>query len=319
NNTRGKNVVNEKRIDQATLKQLASGVYAWIGENGDSNAGAVITASGLVAIDAQQSAAQGRKFRLAVEKATGATVTQLINTHFHLDHTAGNVAFDDVPIFAQEKTPALMNDYMGTQGATRWNVERLDQRLRLFFGSNLDELVPPGDPLYDWFVTRVRRPGLETLELVAPNATFKDHFAYRRAEGIMHLNYVGPAHCDGEMIIHLPEQKIAFLGDLLFVGRFPWLGDCDLNSWISCLTRIRTLDLDRIVPGHGDVCTLNEVDDFRRLLVALREAVAARVDAGVSEEAAMHEVSLPQYGSLPRYREWLPSNIRSIYRYLKRG
>ena len=308
-----------KTTPQPTLRKIASGVYAWIGVNGDSNSGAITTRDGLTAIDAQQSAAQGRAFRNAIETTAGAPVTQLINTHFHLDHTAGNIAFDDVPIIAQEKTPALMNEYMGTQDTGRWSVLDLNQRLRLFFGSNFEALVPADDPLHDWFVTRVQRPELESLELVAPNNVFGESRAFARAEGVMDLRYVGPAHCDGELFIHLPEQKIAFLGDLLFVGRFPWLGDCDLNAWIGCLARISTLELDQIVPGHGDVCTLKDVADFRALLMALLDAVNSRIAIGESEESAMHNVGLPQYAHLPRYREWLPSNIRAVYRYLKQG
>jgi cyclase len=311
--------VTDKRGSQPALKEIAAGVYAWIGVHGDSNAGAVSTKDGLLAMDAQQSAAQGRAFRAAIEKAAGERVTRLINTHFHLDHTAGNVAFADIPIVAQDKTPALMNDYMGTRGMTRWRVDRLDQRLRLFFGSNFDELVPPNDPLYEWFTTRVQRPGLEDLELVAPTETFSEHVTFDRVDGRVQLDYVGPAHCDGEMIIHLPDQKIAFLGDLLFVGRFPWLGDCFLHGWIECLNKIKSLDLEHVVPGHGDVSTLREVDAFRTLLITLLDAVKAKVAGGASEDAAMREVSLPDYEGLPRYREWLPSNVRAVYRYLKQG
>jgi hypothetical protein len=47
--------------------------------------------------------------------------------------------------------------------------------------------------------------------------------------------------------------------------------------------------------------------------------VKTKVAGGASEEAAMYEVSLPHYETLPRYREWLPSNVRAIYRYLKQG
>ena len=137
--------------------------------------------------------------------------------------------------------------------------------------------------------------------------------------GIVHCNYVGPAHCDGDIVVHVPGAKAAFFGDLLFVGRFPWLGDCDLDRWIECLNRLERLDLVSVVPGHGDVCTLKEVAEFRTLLVQLRASVHSHVRSGASEEAAVKQVSLPEYEHLPRYREWLPSNIRSIYRYLKRG
>src|SRR4051794_33227284 len=106
----------------ASLKKIGNGVFAWIGANGDSNAGAVLTPGGLQAIDAQQTAALGRRFRMAIETATGCRVTGLVDTHFHLDHTAGNVAFSDVPIIAQDKTLELMRAYLGAAEHNRWLV-----------------------------------------------------------------------------------------------------------------------------------------------------------------------------------------------------
>lgn len=309
--------MNEIVKSRPQAKQIAQGVYAWIGVNGDLNAGVIDTGSGLAAIDAQQSAEQGRAFRTTIETIAGAPVTQLINTHFHLDHTAGNVAFEDVPIVAQHKTALFMNDYMGTRGLRRWNVQEANWRLRLFFGSNFNELVPADDPLYEWFLSRVQRPGLETLELLAPDQTFDEASELSWTGGTAQLNYVGPAHCDGELIVHLPEQRIAFLGDLLFVGRFPWLGDCDLSGWIACLERLQQLDLALVVPGHGDVCAPQEMATFATLLSDIRQAVEAHIRRNGSEEAAARDIVLPQYANLPRYKEWLPSNLRSVYRYLK--
>jgi cyclase len=135
----------------------------------------------------------------------------------------------------------------------------------------------------------------------------------------LRAEYWGPAHCNGDLIVYLPRQKIAFLGDLLFDGRFPWLGDCDLDGWIERLDRVISLDIDTVVPGHGGMSTLKEVAVFRDLLCALRGAASRAVSAGFSEEATVREVALPQYAVLPRYREWLPANLRASYRYLKGG
>jgi glyoxylase-like metal-dependent hydrolase (beta-lactamase superfamily II) len=110
---------------------------------------------------------------------------------------------------------------------------------------------------------------------------------------------------------------VAFLGDLLFVGRFPWLGDCDLGGWIRCLDRVLALDIETVVPGHGGLSTLKEVADFRELLAALRAGVHSAIAAGLSEDATVQEVGFPQYSAIPRYHEWLPPNLRATYRYLK--
>lgn len=304
---------------RASITQIAAGVYAWIGANGDSNAGAVVTADGLLAIDAQQTKALARTFRNAIEEASGKPTAHLINTHFHLDHTAGNVVFADVPIIAQDRTLKSMTAYLGSTPDNRWVVTDSGEKLRLFFGSNVQELVPAGDPLEQWFSSRMGGPDYEAIELVGPSETIGDHIVFQCPGDTLHAEYRGPAHCDGDLILYLPRQKIAFLGDLLFVGRFPWLGDCDLDGWIDRLDYVLSLDIDTVVPGHGGLCTLREVAAFRELLGALRAAAELALSSGFSEEATVRDVTLSQYAAMPRYREWLPANLRAAYRYLKRG
>ena len=53
------------------------------------------------------------------------------------------------------------------------------------------------------------------------------------------------------------------------------------------------------------------------MLVALRSAVDKAIKGDISEEAAVHEVKLPQYADIPRYTDWLPHNVRATYRYLR--
>src|ERR1700730_7706435 len=119
------------------------------------------------------------------------------------------------------------------------------------------------------------------------------------------LHYFGPAHCDGDIVVHLEKRRVAFLGDLLFHGRFPWLGDCDLDGLISALGRVLALDIAVVVPGHGPPATLADVARFRDMLAELRAAVDRAVKTGASEEAAVAEVALPQYAHIQRYAEWM--------------
>jgi glyoxylase-like metal-dependent hydrolase (beta-lactamase superfamily II) len=301
---------------QPTLDQIAEGVWAWIGAKGDSNAGAFLTPGGLVAVDAQQTAALAMSFRQAIERAAERPVEMLVNTHFHLDHTAGNVRFADVPILAHRKTRDLMQLYLGA-GGDAWEVSDVETKLKLFFGSNVRDLVPPGSADEAWFVQRMSGADYATIALHAPTQTFDGSFAFHLRGGEMRLDYRGPAHCDGDLIVWSPSAKVAFLGDLMFNGRFPWLGDCDLDGWIAQLDHVLTLDIEKVVPGHGPVTSLNDVAAFRDLFGALRGAVAAAIAGGVSEVAAAREVALPQYAHLPRYKEWMPLNVKAVYRYLK--
>jgi cyclase len=103
----------------------------------------------------------------------------------------------------------------------------------------------------------------------------------------------------------------------LFHGRFPWLGDCDLNGLVAALGRVLALDVAVVIPGHGPPTTLAEVARFREMLVELRAAVDCTIKAGASEAAAMQEVTLPQYAHVQRYKEWMPLDVRAAYRYLR--
>jgi cyclase len=302
---------------QPSLQQIAKGVYAWIGVDGNSNAGAVETAQGLVAIDAQQSVRLGRQFRSVAEATLTRPIVCLVNTHFHLDHTAGNVAFEGVPILAHERTLSIMTDYLGPIDAESWSISALGPKLRLFFGSNFKSLVAAGSEGERWFIDRMTGPDNETILLRPPTETFAHSFTFEMPGDRLKMEYWGPAHSDGDLVIWLENAKVAFLGDLMFHGRVPWLGDCDLDGWIDRLARVLLLDVDAVVPGHGPVATLQDVEDFRTLLMSLRSAVAAAVRNGLSEEAASIEVNLPEYRHLSRYKEWMPYNVRAVYQYLK--
>jgi cyclase len=303
--------------DQPSLQEIAEGVHAWIGANGDSNAGAIETIDGLVVIDAQQNVRLAKQFRASLQTSLSRPITCLVNTHFHLDHTAGNVAFADVPIVAHEHTGEIMETYLGASEDGEWTVSDVGAKLRLFFGSNIQDLVVPGCVEERWFVDRMSGPDYDTIVVRRPTEAFSDSITFARPHGEMRLAYWGPAHCDGDVVVWLERAKVIFLGDLMFHGRFPWLGDCDLDGWIARLGRVLSFDIDTVVPGHGPLATLKDVAEFRSLLTALRDATAATIKVGASEDAAVEMVNLPQYAAMPRYREWMPFNVRSAYRYLK--
>jgi cyclase len=299
-------------MSEARLQKVAPGVYAWIGAGGDSNAGAIETPDGLIVIDAQQNRQLGEKFRDALEVALGSPVRAVVNTHFHLDHIAGNIAFAGVPIIAHETTRRLLERELGPMRPQGVEISDTLAKIRMFFGGNFEELVPEGER--QWFVDRVG--GSRPMTILGPTETFTDRFEFELSSDRLHAEYWGPAHCDGDLVIHLETAGVAFVGDLFFHGRFPWFGDCDLNGWIARLGRVLQMDVKTIVPGHGGPATLKEVGQFHDLLVAMRNAADRAIRSGWSEDAAARNVVLPDYMTMQRYKEWMPFNIRAAYRYL---
>jgi len=299
------------------LVTVAAGVHAWIGAAGDSNAGAIETPEGVIIIDAQQYPRLAYELRAAVAERTKKPLRILVDTHCHLDHTHGNTMFADVPILAHANTLAAMNACLGPCDGPEWTITDFATKLRLLFGQNILELVPEHDSARRWFEGRIAAADYATVVIRPPNATFAGDFAFHLPDDTMRLHYFGPAHCDGDIVVHLEKRRVAFLGDLLFHNRFPWLGDCDLDGLIAALGRVLALDLAVVIPGHGPPATLADVARFRDMLVELRAAVARAIKAGHSEDAAVAEVALPQFAHVTRYAEWLPIDVRAAYRYLR--
>lgn len=301
----------------AQLQTLADGVHAWVGVGGNSNAGCIETPDGIIVIDAQQHRGLAERFRGEIESRLRKPPQIVINTHYHLDHISGNVAFDNIPIVAHDATLQKLEASLGTKTGDAWAIDDELTKIAMFFGANIQELVPADDPAWAWFKQRVAPVDYAVILVKPPTETFTDQFTFHLANETVRLPYWGPAHCVGDIPVILDKAKVAFLGDLLFCGRFPWLGDCDLNGWIGVLNHILTLDLKVVVPGHGPPATLAAVAAFRDLLGDIRGAVEGAIKSGLSEEAAVREVNLPQYAAMSRYREWMRFNVRSAYRYLK--
>jgi cyclase len=299
--------------DTPQLRSVAAGVYVWIGRGGDSNAGAVETPNGLIVIDAQQSRALGEALRDSLRASIGAPIRAVVNTHYHLDHIAGNVAFGDVPIIGHVKTLQALDRELGPFNAEAVTITDALSKIRMFFGSNFEELV--AEPQRGWFIERVG--GSAPMVVKPPTEAFADLMEFRLPADVLRLEYWGPAHCDGDVLVHLEKAGIVFLADLFFRGRFPWFGDCDLDGWIAALDRVLAMDVKTVIPGHGEPASMKEVMQFRHLLSAVRGAVRQALKSGASEDAAVAEIVLPDHAAMPRYKEWMPFNIRSAYRYLR--
>ncbi len=107
----------------------------------------------------------------------------------------------------------------------------------------------------------------------------------KRAE----LLYFGPAHTDGDAVVYFPEERVAFIGDLIFIGR-------DLlihrhkngNSFglVRVLKAILKLDAEIFVHGHGDLATKKEILE----VIQSVEEKQTRIQALVREGKTLEQV-----------------------------
>ena len=105
----------------------------------------------------------------------------------------------------------------------------------------------------------------------------------------LNLHYFGPAHTNGDIVIHLPERKIAFIGDLVFLDRDPLIhrhkGGTSFGL-IHTLNEILALDADTFISGHTDPLTK---DDIRGVLTSIKEK-QAKVKALIEQGKSLDEI-----------------------------
>lgn len=274
------------------LDQLAEGVYAAIHKAGGGaicNAGIVDLGDRTLVFDTFVAPLPAQDLRAAAEALTGRPVSTVIDSHDHNDHTWGNQAFDEATqVLSTEQTRGLIvaSQAAGDYDSLLANVEATLQTTRARFEEATDEAQRQELALWvdEYQSIADAKP---VLRVRVPNVTFTRRMSFHgtaRAAELIEL----AGHTASDVVLWLPQDGIAFLSDLLFVGCHPYLGDGDPEAMLRSLDTVAGLGPRLVVPGHGPtgkpeslalmshyVRTLNEI--ARRMVEA--EETEGRIDA----------------------------------------
>lgn len=257
-----------------TLHDLGNGTWAAINNpaakaaRSGANAGFVIGSDGVAEIDTFENVAAAQSLLDEIRKKTNLPVRFVINTHYHLDHVAGNSIFANAgaTILAQEN----VRSWERTENAK-------------FFGPK---------------ITTQQKEEVESLGL--PSVTYKDGvtlYLDRRSLVVRSL----PGHTGGDSVVYDSSANVVFCGDLFWNHTLPNLIDASTKPWIETLDKlVADYPTATFVPGHGEVGHVQDVRDFRGYLVDLRALIQKAQADGKSGDALVDAV-LPQlqqkYGS----------------------
>jgi glyoxylase-like metal-dependent hydrolase (beta-lactamase superfamily II) len=129
------------------------------------------------------------------------------------------------------------------------------------------------------------------------------------------LLYFGPAHTNGDVIVCFPEEKIAFIGDLLFLGRDPLIHRAKNGSsfgLVKVLDSLLNLDVETYLSGHNEPSTKQQI----RELKASIEEKQARIQAMVKDGKSLEKVKKAfNIAATPGDSRW-PSLVEVIYQEL---
>jgi cyclase len=291
------------------IEQLADGVYAAIvvgGSGALGNAGIVDLGDRTLVFDTFNTLAAAHELSAVAEQLTHRPATLVANSHWHGDHINGNQVFaPDADILATTRT----RDLIATKGAAELEQDRVD--VQPFMRRLEDLLANETDPTKRQLLaervadTREYMAAMPALRLRLPNVTFDQRLVMHGSSRAAELLTLGGGHTESDAFLYLPAERIAFLGDLLFVAFHPWLQDGDPQVLVHILEQLETLDLQALVPGHGAVGTPADLAALDRLA---REAVAS---GGSADQAAAFPIPAP-YDTWA-YPHFFQANMRFLY------
>jgi cyclase len=206
---------------------LNGGVY-WISGGAGANTGFIVGTSGVVVIDAKMTADSAKAVLQEIGKVTPKPVTHVILTHSDADHVNGLAGFPKgLVIIAHENCKNELKEILDGLGGA----------------------APPA-----WAALRDHLP----TQTITKNEEMT-------IDGVrLRLLHFGPAHTSGDLMVYLPDQKIAFAGDLLPApNRFPLIhrekhGASD--GWVANVKALTGLHATTYIPGHGEPQTQQVVE-----------------------------------------------------------
>jgi glyoxylase-like metal-dependent hydrolase (beta-lactamase superfamily II) len=125
------------------------------------------------------------------------------------------------------------------------------------------------------------------------------------------------SHTIGDLMVHLPDDKVLVAGDVLVSRVVPTLQDGFVKDWIQTLDEIQTLDVVYFVPGHGDLMTLSNVTALRGAMIRFYAGVKEGFRKGQTEDEIRKSLDLSIWDKLERSYV-LGRNINRTYLEIER-
>jgi cyclase len=282
-----------------TLERLTKGVYACIHKPGGaafSNAGIIDLGNRTLLVDAFDTLTAGRDLRQTAEALFERPVEMILLTHAHSDHWKGASVFDaSTTLLATATARRVCLEWgaemmEGFQNPAEWEewLRELEERLR----TERDERVRVG---LEKSIARARYAMAEMADFQPRYAdqTFEDIVTFQGSKRNAELRSLGRGHSEDDTVLLLPQDRIAFIGDVGFFDMQPFLGYCDIDLYREQLLLFRDSDFQVLVPGHGPVGDKDNVGLQLEYLDVMEELVGKMAQRGGSLEEAM-QIILPE-------------------------
>lgn len=221
---------------QVKTTRVTGNIYMLQGRGG--NMGALVGMEGILLVDDDYKAVS-EKLRGALKDLGSATPKFIFNTHWHSDHSEGNLVFGKDSIIVAHS-----------------NVRKRLSQVNTLFGEQIQPY-----PAYAW-------PMITYTESMTININGEEVRAVHYPNG----------HTDGDTVVFFTKANVVHLGDDFFAGRFPFVDLENGGSVQGLISNLATLINQipagaKIIPGHGPVSTLDDLKLYHQTLMETSKIV----------------------------------------------
>ena len=269
--------------DCPRVQELAPGIYSYeqLRSAGDERFTTVsmfiVTNEGVLVADGQGSPDETRLLVETIAGITSQPITHVVVCSDHGDHTAGNAEFPDGALFYAHPTS---RDILQ---AAADNPDR-------------PATAPP---------------------VVVPTETVETSEVLTLGGREIHILFLGRAHTGGDLVVHLPEEKILFMSEAYLNRVFPALRSAYPSEWVAMIEAAQALDVDTYVPGHGFVDSpellAEELETYRQAVAQVIAEATRFHEAGVPLEDAIEQADFGELGNWSLRSSQAPRALGRVY------
>jgi glyoxylase-like metal-dependent hydrolase (beta-lactamase superfamily II) len=144
----------------------------------------------------------------------------------------------------------------------------------------------------DQFIAGLDLQVAASPEGALPVVTFSETVTFHLNGDELYVYHVEHAHTDGDALIHFRKSNVLHMGDIYFAGGYPFIdvsSGGSIDGTIAAVDQVLAFvgDDTPIIPGHGPLSNKAELREYRAMLAGVRDAIAAEIAAGKSEDEAV--------------------------------
>jgi len=280
------------------MKQVSANVYVEDDVAGGNHA-FVVTKGGVVMMDTPWTPEDALRWRDEIAKR--GDVRYIINGEPHVDHIAQTYLFPGIVISHQGSrsvlaAPPAWSPLTGT-------IVSKEEEFRASFKATIGRSLPDG------------------FRLKLPDVTFSQQLNLHLGDHIIELIHL-PGHCASQIAVYIPQEKVIFAGDNVQHKTPSAIYESLPDQWLESLKRIEEMDVEVIIPGHGEPCDKSYLSVQAAVIHNWLDVVQKAISQGLSRKEAQERLDSPDPHP---YHSWITAsearslekiNFYRIYEYL---